>query len=265
MALQELTECGQRILGIRSLLLSSLYYPLIVVLVAWAVLIFYLLVPFPVLHEVIIAWNGESTVFDWLNQARATLHHWGTIGPEVVLLLFLLWRFQLRKSKLLIPWRAAARLGWFPGVRRLIQWQQNVVLCDMLALMVRQGVPLDRAVRLAGAIFGDRKMERESAAMADTIAAQDWQRVLEVRRARRIPMSIRLAIVEGVRSGRLEYALMRVLQHWRSQTWRQDVWIRTIGVPLVIVGFGSACVLIVALTLWWPWLQVMYQMFNFRA
>lgn len=264
MALQELTECGQRILGIRNLLLSSLYYPLIVFLVAWAVVILYLLVPFPVLHEVIISWNGESVVFDWLNQARATMHYWGPIGPAVILVLFLFWRFQLRKSKLLIPWRAAWRLGWFPGVRRLIQWQQNVVLSDMLALMTRQGVPLDRAVRLAGAIFADPKMERESGAMADAIAAQDWQRVLEVRGARRIPMSIRLAIVEGVRSGRLEDALMRVWQHWRRQTWRQDVWIRTIAVPLVVVAFGCVCVLIVALTFWWPWLQVMFQMFSFR-
>jgi type IV pilus assembly protein PilC len=265
LALQELSQLGQRILEIRGLLLSSLCYPLIVFLIAWAVLIFYLLVPFPVLSDVVLAWGGQSPIFDNLNRARATIQLWGPIVPAVVLLLFLFWRFLLRKSKLLIPRRAASRLGWFPGVRQLIYAQQNAILSDMLAVMVRHGVPLDRAISLSGAIFGDRRLERESKIVAEALASQDWQRVLEARRARCIPVSLRLAIIQGLHSGKLADNLEQVAKHWERQTWRQATWIKTVGVPMSIVIFGCICTLLVALSLWLPWLQIMFQMASFRA
>jgi type II secretory pathway component PulF len=266
LALQELSQLGQRILEIRGLLLSSLCYPLIVFLIAWAVLIFYLLVPFPILSDVVAAWGGQTAVFDNLNRARATIHLWGAIVPAVVLLLFLFWRFfLLRKSKLLIPRRAASRLGWFPGVQQLIYAQQNAILSDMLAVMVRQGVPLDRAVRNSGAIFGDRRLDRESNTVAEALASQDWQRVLEAKRGRCIPASLRLAIVQGLHSGRLADNLEQVAEHWKRQTWRQAMWIKTVSVPMAVVIFGSLCTLLVALLLWLPWLQIMFQMASFRA
>jgi len=264
LALQELTEFGQRVLGIRGLLLSSLCYPLIVFLIGWAVLIFYLLVPFPLLRDVFVAWEGRSEFFDGLMQARTTIHLWGPIVPALILLIFLFWRFLLRKSKLLIPRRAASRLGWFPGVRRLVVAQQNAVLSDMLVVMVRQGVPLDRAVRVAGAIFGDRQVNREANKIAEAIGSQDWQRIVEAKRARRVPMSLRFAIVEGLHSGRLVDHLERVAKHWRQETWRQAMWLKTIGVPLVIVAIGFVCVLLVAMSLWWPWLEILFQMANYR-
>lgn len=265
LALQELSQLGQRILGIRGLLLSSLCYPLIVFLIAWAVLIFYLLVPFPILRGIVAAWGGQSAIFDYLDEAHATIGIWGPIGPAVTVLLFLFWRLLLRKSKLLIPRRAASRLGWFPGVRQLIYAQQNAILSDMLAVMVRQGVPLDRAVRLSGAIFGDRRLERESNAVAEALVSQDWQPILEPRKARCVPLSLRLAIVQGLHSGRLADSLERVVKHWEHQTWRQALWVKTVGVPMSVVIFGFICVLLVAMTLWLPWLQVMFQMASFRA
>lgn len=265
LALQALSQFGQRVLGIRGLLLSSLCYPLIVFLMAWAVLIFYLLVPFPILRDVFVLWDGQSELFDGLMQARMTMYLWGPIVPAVVLVIFLFWRFLLRKSKLIIPRRAVARLGWFPGVRRLIVAQQNAVLSDMLALMVRQGVPLDRAVRLSAAIFGDRRLDREAIAIAEAITSQDWQRIVETNRTYRIPMSLRLAIAEGLHSGRLADNLDRVVKHWTQETWRQATWIKTIGVPAVVVAIGFVCVLLVAMSLWVPWLQAMFQMASFRA
>lgn len=265
LALQELTQLGQRILGIRGLLLSSLYYPLIVFLMAWAVLIFYLLAVFPILSEMVAAGGNQAVIFGFLDRARITIGLWGPIVPSVILLCFLFWRFLLRKSKLLIPRRAASRLGWFPGVRQLIYDQQNAILSDLLAVMVRQGVPLDRAIRLSGALFGDQQLERDSNNVAEALTSQDWQRILDPRKNRAIPLSLRLGIVQGLYSGKLAEALEQVAKHWEQQTWRRAMWTKTVGVPMLIVILGSVCTLLVALALWLPWLQMIWQMANFRA
>lgn len=265
LALDELTQLAERTLAIRGLLLGALLYPLLIVFMSWGVLLLYLFIIYPILREVFVSWSGQiSEAFAVLDCLRASAGVWGPIVPVVVILLWLMTWLGMRKSRLFIPAVALRRFCWFPGVRRLLRSQEWSVLADMLALMTRRGVALDQAVQLSAAVFGDRKLELAAADLAEGIGNQDWQRVLKTDGARRIPGSLRWAIVQGIQSGRLSAELERLAGIWRRDAWRRWVWLQTVAVPAVVVGIGGLCVLLIALSLWGPWLQTILSLDSFR-
>lgn len=265
-ALAAMARFGERALAIRNQLVLSLGYPLVVFLISLGVVVGFLAVLFPLLTDLISGWQGSpSGIFTVLSICRSTMFYWAPPAAAVPVVVFLWWSVVTRRSRILVPSAAVSRLGWFPGVRRLLRSQQTALFLELLATAVRQGVPVDSAIRLAGDVLGDPAWASEAARLAEQIASQNWKAALQAGKSSKIPSPIRWTIVEGITSPQLPEILQGLAEEWYRRCEREALVFRSVIVPVVILAIGTFWVGIVVVVFWVPWWQALFQIASFRV
>ena len=146
-AIESLVDTATRLDQLRRVTGLAMLYPLMVIIIAC-------LLAGLVLTAVI-------PNFDWLRTSPfgplAALAHVPWAGkaiafvvPSAVVLLFAGWWWR--------SGRVESALACLPGIRRVNRWSQAATLAELLRFLVERGLPLDKALTLAGDAVTDRRM-----------------------------------------------------------------------------------------------------------
>lgn len=253
-ALESLSDGTRELLEVRRRLRRASIYPAVILAVAYAFFVGFVLWIVPRFIDAYSVFRLPSrislAVLDGLHETVGT---WGPAIPIVVLgCLFVVGPVVRRLSGRGATVDLGGRLlGSWPGTRRLLRTYHNATFAHLLALLLEHEVPLDRAVGLAADGSGDRTLEAESARIAAAVrSGRGLAESLADRVA--IPATMRWMIAAGEREGALVPTLKQLEQLYRRRAKSRARWLE-VATPLVLtLGLGGGAVLLYALTLFVP-------------
>jgi len=251
-ALESLAYSARRMIELQRSVALALFYPLMILLLAYALFVGYLLVVWPAFAELI----DESlpplldSSIDWVLSHIAL---WGPIIPVLLLLGAILWWYASRRPRD----SANGRLGWMPRIGSYRRNQRLAAFAEMLALLVEQQVALPEAVRLAADASGDANLERGSRQLAASIEAGAAPANLEA-----FPPLLGWLISSAAQGGRLPIVLRQAAEIYRRRALRQADWIRLYLPTILLVTIGGLAVLLYSLALFLPWAWILRDLAN---
>ncbi len=230
----------------------ALLYPLLVVLLAYALFLFFVtqiapkfVVGFdslrlaPVRPLVALAKAGEAVLY------------WGPIFPAALLILAIGWAISGRSTSL--DGGAAGRLaGRIPGIGRMIGEFRSANFAELLALLVEHHVPLDEAVRLAADSSGDRAFRRSVGAFADRLRAGDASPESPAAGPGPLPPLLSWMLTAGHRQGTLALALRNASDVYRRRAQATADTLRAALPTFLMIAIGAGTVLLYGLVLFVP-------------
>jgi len=145
-------------------------YPLLVLMVGWALFAFFTSRIAPVLLDGLDRIEMPSrTLFGWMTTWGQSADYWGPIGLGVFALLAGAWWYLSTRVGVLESGRTGRLLGWMPWIGRTLHWSRTATFVDVLALLVESSVPLEEAVPLAAGASGSRKLKAGAENAADAL------------------------------------------------------------------------------------------------
>jgi general secretion pathway protein F len=256
-AVEGVARAARRLSQLRLSIGAMLLYPMIVLFVAWQLFYFTIVKLAPVMVKMLaeVGVGDES----WEATSAAIAHSAGWWGPAVPLVLaaWLAWLWyrtgQVARGVELHPLLAWTSLG---AMRHMQRAGRMSATCDLLALLVAHGVPLDEAVSLATAAVGSREIERSGQQLAERI--RKGQPIAPPPAG--FPPLLAWTLTGGSSPEQLPAVLHRSAGLYREEATRRGQWL-AIAVPLittVVVG-GLAVAAYAAITLT-PWIVIMHRL-----
>jgi len=251
-ALGGMAQIGTARLEARRTIALACFYPLLVLVLAYGLFLFFLEVVFPRFVEASESFRLENTpVATTLDRAGQTAGYWGPVVPLVLVALFFLWGRSGRSkgldgSKVSSP--LTARLPW---VGRMLGNYRAANFAELLAHLVDHEVPLDQAVRLASDASGSGPFRRSVERFADSLGA-GAATTTAPESSSEIPPLLTWMLTSGHRQGSLASGLRHLASAYRRKADRQAETFRVILPGLLIVVIGSVAVLSYGLLLFVP-------------
>lgn len=182
-ALEVLARSMRRIADLQGELVVAIAYPSLVVLVGYLLFVLSLFTTLPRLlalsDDLGIARQGTVGVVAVLAE-----HSWWFVASPPLALLAAAVYARPRQNGLFDPGILGRLASVIPGVGRVVADTESAAFAELLSLLAGQGVPLPRALDLAGRASGERRREEEAAALARLVesgaspkAAGEWRRL----------------------------------------------------------------------------------------
>lgn len=250
-ALGGMARIGTATLEARRTIALACFYPLLVLVLAYGLFVFFLVVVFPRFVEASESLRLEDApMVAALDRAGQTVLYWGPVAPLILVALVFVWNRSGRSksldgSKVLTP--LVARIPW---VGRMIANYRAANFADLLAHLVDHDVPLDQAVRLAGDASGSARFRWSSQRFAETLGAGETSTAPGS--LGEIPPLVAWMLTAGHRQGMLASGLRHLASAYRRKADRQAEAFRVILPGLLIVLIGSVAVLSYGLLLFIP-------------
>jgi general secretion pathway protein F len=229
----------------------ALWYPLIVLSLAYALFLFIITVVIPRFFEAFVSMGlPVHWVLRTLEGLNGTVWYWGPILPIVLAGFCLLW-VGSRRALSLDGGRGFDVLRWFPWMGKLVSGFEAASFADLLALLIEQRVPYPEALRLAGEASGDAALARSSEDLASAVERGLSPDVaLEGRSA--FPPLLRWLLATGPRQGDLVAALKQMSDRYRNEARYQADKIRVLLPSFLLFGIGATSTLLYALAVFLP-------------
>ena len=238
-ALESLSSYAQSLLELKRRIGLAFVYPSIVLLVAYGMLVGFVIGIVPRLEEAYRQF--QLPMRDWLPLFRTlheTVHIWGPAVPLLAVGLVL------------------TRGGWLMGHRAPWMWSivanfRRASFAGLLSLLVEHRLPLPVALRLAGDAAGGPRIREKSRELAgdvesgDTLAAS-----LAARRA--FPPFMRWMISNGEQQQALGATLRQTAQIYRRRALYRADSVKVVLPIVCTVLFGGGVVLLYGLILFIP-------------
>lgn len=259
-ALKSMSDHLSRVEQLRKLTISSLVYPILLVILAC--LAFAICVS-PALARIESLLETERIDAPTLQAILYRLHaaaSWIAILPACFVLIFGLWQGLTRRATAAAVPAVIRWWGWIPGVRKIMRAGSRAVFADLLHIMARQQVPMDRAVALAAAATGDSDLIRESQSIV-TALTQGSRGTPEgdpSRRASAIPGTIRWLIQSARSPNELSEGLRQVADNYRRRVQAHEVWTRMVVPVLATVLVGGTVTVLYTVAMMGPWVSSLY-------
>ena len=256
-ALEGLTTAARRVAEMRQLTGAAMIYPVVVFLVAWLLLIGFVMYFAPAVAPSYHDFNAPSA--PWMTsiaQVGPSAVYWGPIGPFVVLLTFGVWWHMSRRALTLDGDRASRWLGWIPGAGGLFRSCQAATFAEVLALLVEQEAPLAEGLRLAAAASGSPPMVADAESLAAAVERGETPSQC-LTHARRFPPLLGWLIATGQERGPLVPALRHAAVSYRQRAMRRAEAIQRYLPVAWSLGLGGTTVLVYALLLFGPWFSLL--------
>ena len=256
-ALESVACSVRRLAQTRNLILASLLYPVLVLLVAWGLFVFYTVKLaggfLRMAEDFDLPGQAFFALLDRWGQSAAT---WGPVLPGLVIVLLGLWWWASRRASLADPGAARLLLGWLPGMQRMLRNHQVATFAELLALQVEHGVPMGEAVMLAGqATGGSRLVQACRQVAAGLERGESLGATLGT--AAGLPPLLTWLISSGLERGTLEPALRQAAEiyHQRAQYHAEAA---RIFVPVFLTTLlGGTVTLLYALVVLGSWFGVL--------
>jgi general secretion pathway protein F len=259
-ALEGLGTTARRLAELRQAAGTALLYPVIVLLLGYAMFVGFVLKFAPAVAPAYESFAAPSA--PWLRRFAAlgeTANYWGPAVPVVALTAACVWWWQSGRVLLLQPRWAGRLLGWIPGLKQLLAWSQAATFADVLALLIEQQVPLADGITLAAESTGSRALMRDGEQMAAALRRGDSaDRCLAA--APGFPPLLGWLMVSGYDRGLLVNALKNAAASYQQRA-RQRATVAQVLLPLLLtVGVGGSAVLAYALVVFLPWFSLLHTM-----
>lgn len=256
-ALEGVAATVRRMAELRGVAATALLYPLIVVLVAYGLAVFFVVQIAPAVAPVYESFQAPSAA--WLArlvELGPVVRYVGPAVPVAVLLLAAVWWRQSGRAALVEPRWAGRVLGWVPGAGRLVAWTQAATLADVLALLVHERVPLDEGVLLAAQASGSHALAQAARGISAGLAR--GQPVSDcLASAPGFPPLLCWLLATGERQGTLVRALMHAAQSYGERAQHQADVTRILLPVLLTVAIGGTATLLYALVVFLPWVSLL--------
>ena len=254
-ALEGFVRLAKQLSEVRSIVTSALIYPILLLglLVSISLGLIARFGP-GVLHS-LLSLKGRGAESDWaygLLEGFAAWSQWFWVIPAV-LFLFSLAVFLaalLGGFSDLVRW-----MSWIPGVGRLLHNSGLQRFTQVLSLLVKQDVPLQQALPLAGAASGDAKLQNEAQQLADQIARGDTQMTVAKRGS--IPPFLRWNLLRSHLGDKLALALDRASESYHRKTVAASQWLSNTLPVLFSLSLGGVVSILYAATVFVPWYTLM--------
>lgn len=254
-SLQNLTATARSLADLRQCVLGALVYPLTVALVAYGMFAFLATAMIPSFWRIFQdfqvippAWM-EPVI--WLGRQDGL---WWLAPPLIVALLGLWWWYRSAQGEILAG-RGGWTLLWMPPARRMLRDARWATFCDVLALMVKYGVPLHEALRLAGAASLEPRLTAASQQLAAEL--ERGGRISEEDdMLRNVPPQVRMALAAQQSQFQLAARLGEAAENYRQAAIRRSFWLRTLLPGLFTLAIAATSVTVVVAMIAWPWLRI---------
>lgn len=262
-ALESLAGCARRLADTRRTALLSLLYPLVVFVVAWAMLTLFTVA----VAEPMLGLFAESADLPALAiAARAGLTGlvgcrdsaaiWGPGVPLALVAMAGLWWRSSRRAWLLEPRLADRLLGWLPWTGRMLRLLRTASLADVLAMLVEHHVPLDEAILLSARTVGGSRMERAAEQIAAALKRGQPLGPQVIRRGD-LPSVLAWLMAAGYRRGSVGQTMRYAADVYHRRARHQAEKVR-LFLPIVLtVSIGGGVTLLYILFVLGSWLSLL--------
>ncbi len=282
-ALEDMSGLIRRVAEMRRLVSASLIYPLFLLFVAVLLFSFTLTKCFPIIRDFYHSTAPASQaliVLDWL---AATRWYWVPVlaGLTLIGLVIVVPRALLRTGFRLTglqgPMLITDLLLGVVGRRRAVPQAAGVgyarkhatigsvvymgrmaTLAETLATLIQHRVPMPEALRLASDACGDRRVRDSGHRLAERLEAGE---IIQAREALDgAPRMLALVLLGGGSTDRMAATLQRMAESYRQEALWISRWV-AVYVPLCFtVLIGGAVTAAYALSLLWPFVNVLLEL-----
>jgi len=258
-ALETMAASSRRLSEMRRFVAASFVYPLIVLLVAWAMFLFLTVVLARGLARHMTGFPAPLIgVLEWLARCGQWAHLWGWTVPVLILLLAAVWWYRSGRAAAIDPVATSRLFGWMPWLGAAQRAAMLATFAEQLAMMVEHNVPLPRAVRVAGEAAGKRRLNSASANLA---AALERGEAVDARSLGvRFPPLLRWLIITGQSHGALLPALRPAAESYRRRAQSQAIAAQPLLPILLLLGIGGTATLVYAVLVFAPWYSMLWHM-----
>ena len=252
-ALQGLSRIGQAQIDVRRTVALALFYPVMVLILAYGLFLVGLVELFPRFAAASESLGlDQSRVVVVGERLGRTMPYWGPILPLVLVALGGVWWLAGRARALDgLGWVGGAT-GWFPLKGRLLGGYRMAHFTDLLAHLVEHEIPLDQAVRLAGDAAGNPRLQQAANRFADQLAQGGQPPTAARVTSDGLPPLVAWMLTSDDRQGSLASGLRHLATTYRRHADRRATAFRQILPGLMILSIGGVAVLIYGLLLFVP-------------
>jgi general secretion pathway protein F len=241
--LDRLADDMESQLALQAKLIGAALYPAIVTLVALAIVTFLLAYVVP---QVAGVFAGSKRSLPWLTVAMLALAHlvrtWGWLMIAILLIAGCgLW--MVRKGP---KSRENFDAVWLklPVIGSLAQGVNVARFANTLALLAAAGVPVIKALQSAAETLGNRAMRRDALQMT-ALVREGAPLATAIQQHPNFPPLLATFASLGEQTGQLPLMLERAARQTAERVQRRAMQLATVAEPLLVVGMGSAVMLIV--------------------
>lgn len=249
-ALESLSRTARRLADVEQSIKVAMVYPLTVMMVAYTLSVAFLVYMSPFFHKFAVSVDPALGVWlqrlVWLGE---TAQWWVAVVPVCIVLLVGL--AAVRPGTLLHSGWRARLWQWLPGMRRLLDWSRIATLCEILTLLVEQGVPLPKALRLAARSSSDAMLERAALDLCEA-AERGEPLAAALTREKTLPRFLVWLVMHGASQGQLPQSLQHAAAIYRDRALWQAEMVRHWGGIVLTLMLGGIAVAGFAMLLFIP-------------
>jgi len=249
-ALESLSRTARRLSDVEQSIKVAMVYPLTVMMVAYTLGVAFLVYLSPYFQK--FAASVDPALGVWLQRLvwlGETAKWWVAVVPLCMVLLVGL--AAVRPGTLLQSGWRTRLWQWLPGMRRLVEWSRIATLCEILTLLVEQGVPLPKALRLSARASGDAKLERAALELSEA-AERGEPMATAFAREKSLPRFLVWLLMHGAGQGELPKSLQHAAAIYRDRALWQAEMVRHWGGIVLTLVLGGVAVAGFALLLFVP-------------
>lgn len=248
-ALEGLTTTLRHMADLRATTGVALLYPLLILLLAWASFLLYIIALVPSLTTLDVMGRALP---DWLVRIRGSATIWGPLVPLLVVLALVAWWFLSARTAGTGGWLWA----WIPRSGALRRYGSLATFAEVLSLLVEHDTPLPEALSLAGDSSGDRRLQRSGRRAAEAVE-QGKSLAEAVRVAADLPPFLGLSSFAASGQSALVRAARQAAETYRRQAQRLAEALRLSLPVFFILVIGATVTISYALLLFLPWFHTL--------
>ncbi|MCA9121654.1 MAG: type II secretion system F family protein [Planctomycetaceae bacterium] len=255
-ALESMATTGRRVVEIRSAFGLAMVYPMIVVMLAFGSFVMLTTKLAPITLDAYEDLTVSSDpLLQWLVWLGSSARWWGIAVPVFVFVCVLLYWYRTSRAALPASITSKHRGALFKSLRD----GRIAAFTEILALLIRQHVPLHEALELAGAASGDVQLAGSSKALAGRVERGEALK-LDDDALIAFPPLLGWLIAVGGHPEQLAQTLAEMAQQYRERAERATNWL-TLYLPIVITAaVGGSVVLLQALAVFRPICNLLFEL-----
>jgi general secretion pathway protein F len=257
-ALEGISNAARRTAQMQRSIGLGMLYPLFLLGISYVLLVFWIHKLAPVMGDAMSSLNPATASF-WNAIAAAGEQSWWW-GPLVPLVLVAWMAWQWWRSQQVargVDLHPLLSLGVVWRLWRMRQCARLAAMTDLLALLTEYGVPLPRAVELAGAASGDRRLKVTARDQSERLARGE-----RVSTTAGFPPFLAWVVGSGNHAVHLPDVLRRLGDSYKGEAQRHSQWLTTF-VPLILTAvIGGITVALMAAIYFGPFVLILYQLID---
>ena len=151
-----------------------------------------------------------------------------------------------------------------PGIRRVNRWSQAATFAELLRLLVDRGLPLDRALTLAGDAVADPRIRAAARRFAARVESGEINGAasseLDFADRSGLPLLVRIALRHATDRRLMTVSLAEAATMYRERAIRAAEWYAEFVPILLTLGIAGTITVAFALLVFWPYSTMLHDL-----